>query len=255
MKKHLKKQHNSKNNYFIPTTNLLRDLTALLLGTTFGYMVFQVFFRIVGLSVFFGIAFGIIYVYVNRGRAMATRLKKLRVQFYDMLTYVAMSMKVTHVFPNALKDTYQRLRQQYGEKSDIAREVKALLDAEEYGNKIADALDDFATRCNLEDVNSFAKIYKTSEDTTTETDMIVERIASIISEKSEIEMEIETLLSGVKYTFISMSIMVLIILTMIGNMGFTSAIYEENGRIVAIIGIIMYFVAIFLGNKISDVKV
>ena len=127
-----------------------------------------------------------------------------------------------------------------------------------YAVPLSEAFADFAERSGLEDVASFASVYKTIEGKSSRADEIVRETQQIISDKMEIEMEIETLMSAAKSEVNIMLFLPLVILLVIGyaGAGFMDAIYTTvAGRCVATGGLVIFVVSYLLAQKFSSVEI
>ena len=126
------------------------------------------------------------------------------------------------------------------------------------GVETPEAFADLARRSGLEDIESFASVYATIEGKSSRADEIIRETQSVIADKMEIEMEIDTLMSAAKSEVNIMLFMPLVILLVIGyaGAGFMDAIYTEPiGRLVATGGLIVFIISFALARKFSNVKI
>jgi len=122
---------------------------------------------------------------------------------------------------------------------------------------LSDSFSDLAERSGLEDIASFASIYATIEGKSGRADEIVKDTQQIISDKMEIEMEIDTLMTAARSEVNIMLFMPLVILGIIGyaGAGFMDAIYTTGGgRAVSVGGFIVFIVSYIMAQKFSSVK-
>ena len=146
----------------------------------------------------------------------------------------------------------------YSEDSDILMELDVIIQRFHNAIPLSEAFSDFARRSGLEDVSSFASIYATIEGKSNRADEIVRETQQIISDKMEIEMEIDTLMTSAKSEVNIMLFMPLVILAVIGyaGAGFMDAIYTTPlGRLVATGGLIVFIISFFMARKFSNVKI
>src|SRR5690606_37555500 len=129
----------------------------------------------------------------------------------------------------------------YSEDSDIVVELEMIIAKFNNGIPLSEVFSDLATRSGLEDIQSFASIYATIEGKSNRADEIVRDTQQIISDKMEIEMEIDTMMTAAKSEVNIMLCMPLVILGVIGyaGAGFMDSIYTTGvGRLVATGGLI-----------------
>jgi len=146
----------------------------------------------------------------------------------------------------------------YNENDDIITELDIISAAFQNAVPLSVSFYDFSKRSGLEDIESFASIYQTIEGKSSRADEIVRQTQSIISDKMEIEMEIETLMTSAKNEMNIMTIMPLAILLILGYVGsgFMDAIYTTiGGRIAATVGLLVFIFSVFFGRKIASVAV
>ena len=175
--------------------------------------------------------------------AIQKRLKKLRVQFYDLLEAMSVAMRAGNPVLKALESAREDLTLIYPGNSDILVELDVIIKKFYNAIPLSESFADFARRSGLEDVASFASIYATIEGKSSRADEIVRETQQIIADKMEIEMEIDTLMTAAKSEVNIMLFMPLVILAVIGyaGAGFMDAIYTEPlGRVVATGGLIVF---------------
>jgi len=157
----------------------------------------------------------------------------------------------------ALQSAREDLLLLYNEDSDIIVEVDIIIGLFDNAIQLSDAFYDFAKRSDLEDIESFASIFRTIEGKSSRADEIVRQTQSIIGDKMEIEMEIETLMASAKNEMNIMTVMPLVILLILGYVGagFMDSIYTTvGGRVAATVGLIIFIVSVAMGRKISSIK-
>jgi tight adherence protein B len=186
------------------------------------------------------------------------RRQKLRTQFFDLLEALSVAMRAGNPPALALQSAREDLTLLYPDNSDIIIELDIIISMFQNAVPLSESFLDFAQRSGLEDVESFASIYKTIEGKAGRADEIVRQTQSIISDKIEIEMEIETLMTAAKSEMNTMTMMPLLILLIMGyaGAGFMDSIYTTSvGRIVATVGLAIFAISVIIGKKISSIKV
>ena len=232
-------------------------ILSFLLGFIAGSGVLYIFYKIALLSLLGGVFIGIINVFASAEETVKKRITKLRAQFYDLLEALSVSIRAGNPLIKALQNAREDLILIYQEDSDIIVELDILVGRFDNAVPISEAFSDLAQRSGLEDIASFASIYATIEGKSGRDDEIIRETQQIISDKMEIEMEIETLMLAAKTELNIMLFMPLVILGVIGyaGAGFMDAIYTTAiGRVVSSFGLTVFLISYIMAKKFSNVK-
>lgn len=243
--------------YSVCVAGTMFKIVSFLIGFAAGFAVLFIYYKIIPLSLVGGLIVGFVNIFAAERSSIKKRKLKLRVQFFDMLEAMSVSMRAGNPVLKALESARNDLLVLYPPDSDIVVELDIILAKFNNAVPISAAFADFAERSGLEDVQSFASIYSTIEGKSSRADEIVKETQQIISDKMEIEMEIETLMTSAKSEVYIMLFMPLVILGVIGyaGAGFMDAIYTTGaGRVVATFGFIVFCISFVLARKFSDVK-
>ena len=150
---------------------------------------------------------------------------------------------------NAVEDSLRELQMIYNQDSDIVREIALIVsDYRHAGIPMVKGFEELGERSDIDDVLSFAAIYKTIEGKTRD----------IIKDKVEIAMEIQTEINSAKSEAYMMLVLPLVLVIMMSTMGsgfmdslFTTAI----GRIAATVGVICTFVSYVIATRAAEIDV
>ena len=230
---------------------------ALLIGFTAGFSVLFIFYKIIPLSMIGGAVFGIVNVFVAAQNAIKKRRTKLRVQFFDLMEAMSVSMRAGNPILKALQSAREDLALIYSKESDMIVELDVIIAKFNNAVPLSEAFLDLAQRSGLDDISSFASIYATIEGKSGRANEIVRETQQIIADKMEIEMEIDTMMTAAKSEVNIMLFMPLVILGVIGyaGAGFMDAIYTTTaGRAVSTFGLIVFIVCFIMARKFSNVK-
>jgi tight adherence protein B len=188
---------------------------------------------------------------------MNKRKSKLRIQFYELLEAMSVSMRAGNPVLKSLESARDDLSLIYPTDSDIVVELEIIIGKFNNAVPLSKAFLDLAKRSGLEDIKSFASIYATIEGKSSKANEIVRETQQIIADKMEIEMEIDTLMTAAKSEVNIMLFMPLVILGVIGyaGAGFMDAIYTTAaGRIVSTGGLLIFITSFIMARKLSNVK-
>lgn len=244
--------------YTVSPSTLFDHIASFFIGFAAGFVVLFIFYKVIPLAVLGGAITGTVYIFVAEQAAIQKRLKKLRVQFYDLLEAMSVAMRAGNPVLKALESAREDLTLIYPGDSDILVELDVIIKKFDNAIPLSESFADFARRSGLEDVASFASIYATIEGKSSRADEIVRETQQIIADKMEIEMEIDTLMTAAKSEVNIMLFMPLVILAVIGyaGAGFMDAIYTEPlGRVVATGGLIVFIISFIMARKFSNVEI
>jgi len=232
-------------------------IIAFSIGLTAGFLVLFIFYNLVLLSLFGGALLGIANIAISIQTSIKKRMKKLRIQFFDLLEAMSVAMRAGNPMLLSLQSAREDLVLIYPETSDIITELDIIIGKFNNAVPLSESFSDLAQRSGLEDIASFASIYATIEGKSGRADEIIRDTQQIIADKMEIEMEIDTLMTAAKSEVNIMLLMPLVILGVIGyaGAGFMDAIYTTGaGRLVSTGGLIVFIISYMLAKKFSNVK-
>ena len=244
--------------YTVSPSTVFDHILSFLIGFAAGFAVLFIFYKIIPLSILGGVVTGAVYIFVAAQNAIQKRLKRLRVQFFDLLEAMSVAMRAGNPMLKALESARSDLELIYSQTSDIIVELDIIIQKFHNAVPLSEAFSDFAARSGLEDAASFASIYATIEGKSSRADEIVRETQQIISDKMTIEMEIDTMMTAAKSEVNIMLFMPLVILAVIGyaGAGFMDAIYTTGlGRLVATGGLIVFVISFILARKFSSIKI
>jgi tight adherence protein B len=244
-------------NYEVSPFKLMDYIISFFIGFAIGFSVLFTFYKIMPLSLFGGATVGIVNIFVATQKAMKRRKLKLRTQFFDLLEAMSVALRAGSPLYRALVSAKEDLALLYAKDSDIIVELEIIIEKFNNAVPLSKSFSDLAERSGLEDIASFASIYAAIEGKSGRADEIVRDTQQIISDKMEIEMEIETLMTAAKSEVNIMMFMPLVILGIIGyaGAGFMDSIYTTTGgRVVSTGGLIVFIISVILARKFSNVK-
>lgn len=144
----------------------------------------------------------------------------------------------------------------YGEEADIVGELQAICAGLANNINIEQLLLNFAERSGLDDVMSFANVFEACNRQGSDLKRVVSDTRDIINDKIEIEMEIETMLSGNKNELNIMMVMPVVVVLSLSSMG-TGTIVSNSpiNLVVKMICLGIFGAAYLVGRKIVDIKI
>ena len=203
-----------------------------------------------------GAAVGFYAIPVYRRYLQERRRKAILLQFRDMLDSLSNSFSAGKNTPDAFTDAYSDLKLAYGEQAPIVKEMAIIVSGLHNNFVIEDLLRDMSARCGIDDINSFAETFAVCNRLGGNLKKVVVDSRDIISDKIEIEMEIQTTVAANKNEINIMCVMPFVIIAMMGTMGQASITANTPLNVlVKLIAIFMFVIAYKLGRKITDIKV
>ena len=192
------------------------------------------------------------------GRIKARR-KKLRVQFCDMLESMAVAARAGNTELHALESALGDLKLTYSEDADIIVEVTDILNKYRNGIQLRVLFRDFGERSGIDDILSFAQIFEVIEGKSNKFSDIIKQTQQVISDKIEIEQEIETVLTAPKQETAMMLVMPVLLMLLFssdGDNGMMGILFTTLfGRVLTTVCVIIFAASYFLAQKMTDIKV
>lgn len=232
-------------------------MTAGVIGMGIGAIVSWLFFKNIAVTAIAAIAVAVLAQGIYKAGRLEKRKKELLLQFKDLLESLTSSYATGKNTLDSFKDAWNDLEQIYGDQADITTELAIIVTGMENNINVEDLLTNFARRSGLDDVASFADVFRVSLRQGANIKDIIASTRDIINDKIEIEMEIQTIIAGNKNELNIMMIMPLVILVSLSGMGsdMTAASNTPVNVIIKIIALGMFYLAYNLGRKFTNIKI
>lgn len=234
---------------------LINYITAYIGAFIICFMAIQIFFGRVVLSSIIGFFLSFFAIKSYKKHLINNRQKKLLLQFKDFLESLAASYAAGKNTQNAFKDAHKDILELYGDKSYMADELEIIELGIENGFNIEELLNNFAYRSEVDDIKSFADIFDAGNRTGSNMKTIIQQTKDIISDKIDMEMEINTIIIQKKtemYIMLAMPFIIILALNALGDNTFSA--FVPINIIIRIFVFIVTLFAFFIANKITDIK-
>jgi len=202
--------------------------------------------------------FALLYPGMKKKELIDKRKKDLNVQFKDMLYSLSSSLSAGKPVEAAFRDVLMDLEILYPDKNTpIIQEAEWLVRKIEMNETVESALNDFAKRSHIEDIENFADVFSTCKRSGGNIIEIIKNSSGIINDKIEIKQEIDTMLAERKFERKVLNIMPPV---MISLLSMTAKDYMEpvfstaEGRLIMTIAVFFLAAAYFISKKIMDIK-
>jgi len=204
-----------------------------------------------------GLLAGRLFLPIRKEQIVADRKKRLRTQFIDLLDSLATSISSGKNVPNAFVAAREDLLVQYQPDAFIVQEVDNIISGIQNNLDVGAMLLNFGERSGIQDIRTFGRVFETAYSKGANLKDVVRNSHLILSNKCEIEAEIETKVASNKNEQNIMIIMPIILILMIKMAGsdFASNFTTPTGILCTTIAIGAFVGAYFLGRKILKIEV
>lgn len=198
-----------------------------------------------------------LFMPIRKEQIIEARKKTLRKQFIDLLDSLATSISSGKNVPNAFAAAREDLLVQYQPDAYIVQEVDNIISGIQNNIDVGAMLLNFGERSGIQDIRTFGRVFETAYSKGANLKDVVRNSHLILSNKCEIEAEIETKVASNKNEQNIMIIMPIILIMMIKMAGsdFASNFTTPTGILCTTIAITTFVVAYFLGRKILKIEV
>lgn len=206
---------------------------------------------------FTGIIAGKMFLPIRTKQILSKQRKQLSVQFRDMLDGITTSLGAGNNILNSFNAVYNDLKIQYDEGAYIIKEIEIILSGIQSNFTIEDLLEDFGNRSGIDDISSFANVFKICYRKGGNIQEVIQSTHSILSQKMTIQEDIETTVSGSK---MDQMIMVILPIALVGIIKVMSPDFAANfvtvtGLISTTIAVGLFIAAYYIGKSIMKIKV
>lgn len=204
----------------------------------------------------FGIIAGLAYVPMRRKQLVAKQQRNIRLQFRDYLEAFTTSLGAGKNVVDSFVAVRDDMRVQYDENAYIVKELDVIISGINHNVDIEELLADFGERSGLDDIKSFANVFKICYRKGGNIKETVKSTHAILSDKMSIAEEIETVITSNK---LEQNIMIVMPIVLIGVIKGMSPDFAENftnttGIAATTIALVMFVAAYLIGKSILNIK-
>ena len=156
----------------------------------------------------------------------------------------------------AFGNAYSDMRNVHTEDAYITKELAQIILGIKNNVELEKMLDDFADRSDNEDIESFSSVFRVSYKEGGRMKDVMRQTHDLISEKMEIEDEINSKISSNKLelNMISLSPIIIVLMLRLTNQSFAERFATLPGVIANTIAICIFIAAYFMGQKIIMIR-
>lgn len=207
------------------------------------------------------ITFPLVLLWLFREKGQVSgekRRKELKLQFKDAVQGIAGALAAGYSAENAFREARKDLRLIYAENTDIVQELSAMERKLDANQTIEAAVEDFAKRCGLPEVETFGEIFAVGKRSGGDLIGIMQDTAETIGQIIETERQASMALASRKYEQKVMNLVpfAMILYLRMGCPGFLDPLYGNLVGIsvmTATLGI--YLLAWHMGKRLLDIEV
>lgn len=262
--------YNYKVYYMKPIEKVIYFLLAFAVGAAVGYLFYggigkdefgnpTVLTWVLNISIsgVVGTVAGIAFIPMRTEQIIDKQRRKLNLQFRDMLEALNTSLGAGKNVVDSFHSVYDDLKVQYDEGAYILKELEVILSGMANNVDIEDLLYDFGVRSGIEDIESFANVFKICYRKGGNIKDTIRSTHSILSDKMEINEDIETVVTSNKTEQNIMIMMPIMLIAMIKMMSpdFAANFTTLTGILSTTVAIVMFVAAYFVGKAVLNIKV
>lgn len=204
-----------------------------------------------------GLVAGIIYIPIRTKQIMQKKKSDLKLQFRELLDALATSIGSGKNIVDSFKAARDDLQVIYSEDTAIIKELDVILNGLNNNVDVENSLLDFGIRSGIDDIISFANVFETCYRKGGNIKEVIKNTQQIITEKMEVELEIQTIVTGSKNEQMIMTVMPIALVAVIKMMSpeFAANFATLSGIISTTIAIVLFVAAYFVGNIVLAIKI
>lgn len=201
---------------------------------------------------------GLYYLTLLVGKKEQEKRECLRSEFKEAILSIAANLRAGYAVENAFRETLQELKMLYGAEAAIYREFYKIVQGLANQISIETLMKQFAERTGIPEVREFADVFAIAKKSAGNLTEIIEETAETISEKIDVEREVQVLTAAKRLEQNIMSVIpfAIILYVSITSAGYFDVLYETaGGRAIMTVCFGVYAAAYLLGKKISEIQV
>ena len=186
-----------------------------------------------------------------------SQVRKMELQFRDMLTAVSDLMQTGYSIENAFVESYKEIAQIYGKNSMIGKEMRLIISRLKLNVNIEKIIGDFADRYDIDSINTFYQTFSIAKRTGGNMRDIIKNVCETISLKEEIKEEIKVSMNAKRLeqkVMMGIPIFIMLYVTF-ASPGFLDVMHETIiGNLIMTACLGAYVGSYIWGERIIDVE-
>lgn len=227
-----------------------------IIGMIVSGVVLYIFYESIIVSLIVGVILGIFFIPMRTNQVINKRKQQLTNQFKSLLEALSTSIGAGKNIYDSFTGAADDLAVQFTYESDIVKEINLIRVGLDNGVRIEELLLNFAARSGLEDIKNFANVFATCYKKGGNIKEVIKNTSTIINDKIEIKMELETMVSGQKNEQNIMLVMPVVFIVLLKSLGGELIdLQSPEGLLSVTVALIIFVIAYFISKKILDIKI
>lgn len=255
--------------YMSKKEKILYFILAFLVGGAVGYIFFgglgkdefgnaTVLTHIVNIAVIFvfGAITGKAFLPMRTKQLIEKKKRMLNTQFRDLLEGLTTALGAGKNVPDSFASIKDDLSNQYPEDAPILKELSVILSGLQNNINIEELLMDFGKRSGNKEIQNFANVFKVCYRKGGNIKDVIRNTHEILSDKMEINEEVETTISASKMNLNIMTVMPIFMIAAIKLMSedFAKNFTTPSGIAATLVAVVIFVLSYFIGKKIMVIK-
>lgn len=222
-------------------------------GVVGSFLIFYLFYRSIIFSLPVSIAGCILYLGYQRRQLAARQRWSLMLEFKDAMDSFVSALVAGYSMENAVTEAYRDLKLMYDSETMMLQELGEIRKRLTLHESLDKLLLDLGRRSAVEDIITFAQIYSTARRSGGNLIKVMKRTVDNISEKVEIQRDIQTAVAGKKMEAGCMMVIPLLIILYLQlfSPDFLNPLYHGlTGRMFMTAALLVYVAAVMWSRAI-----
>lgn len=242
------------NKYTFKTKDiLLYGSAAAVLDIVFAYFFYRSPIAVIPLLI-------ISYLYLKHIKSTLIKKRKesLKVQFKELILHIAAGQRAGYSAENAVRDSIGDMASMFGDNSLICNELMVIKGGLDNHVQLDLLLQELGRRSGVEEIQEFGEIFSAAKKSGGNMADMIENTADIITQKMDVDREIQVLLSARKFEQDIMNVVPFGILLYVNatSKGFFDILYHNPAGIVLMSCCLLgYLGAVYMQGRIMNISV
>lgn len=254
----VEKDYNGATNYNVYKMSKREWLMYVLLAALGIFVIGYIFYRKIWLAMILT-PLALKFPSIRTKDIIKSRKNKLTLQFKDMLYSLSSVVGSGVSIENSIDCVLDDMIMQYGEEGAfIVEELRLMKQKLSLSVTIEEVFRDFAERSGVVDIQTFSNIFEVANRTGGDIIKITRQTSSVISDKIEVKMEMDTMLSGKKMEQKILTIIPigLVYMLTVSSGDFMDPLFDTYaGNIVSTVALIIMAIGYSWSKHITDIQV
>lgn len=206
----------------------------------------------------FMLPFGLLWIHVQKEAKKKRRCRVVGIQFRDLIYSVLTALKAGYSIENAFAGAKKDMVLLHGADSDIVDYLDKMVQGMKNNIPLENLISSVGKKSGNADIQDFATVFKVAKRSGGNMTEIIERTIDVISQKINVEKEIDVLVSAKRLEARIMYVVPFFIISYISvtSPGFFDVLYHNTFGVVLMSAcLVVYAAAFVISERIIDIDV